>query len=382
MAARLEIELSSYGNATHQRSHVTSSQKQFSSMPNYLFLSLCLILGGLFAACSSIAPLFPAPPPITPTPPLTPTVHVPQVSNGLIAFIEGSPETTFHIYTMNPDGTNKQRLIENTEYDSSPVWSPDGKHILFWSECLQLMSFESKDKHCIPFDMKALLGENYQWKGPLIWSPDGTKITFLAGQSEGYGSSSVYVMNEDGSDLHEVSQGLYALNPSWSTDSKHIVFSDVATLAGHAHIVHADGSHYLELKKSGYDVRRTYWSKDGKHIFYQAIDGWTGGTKVYVIDIDGSNVQYLLKDNSEQFLMGLSPDRSQLLIATTVWEDEHKVADLVLIDADDYSIRQYFQSKIDYSQIVTWLPDSKQIVYQKFDRDYYILNMLSSTLGS
>lgn len=38
------------------------------------------------------------------------------------------------IYTMNPDGSGIRKLTDNSEYDSSPVWSPDGKELLFDSE--------------------------------------------------------------------------------------------------------------------------------------------------------------------------------------------------------------------------------------------------------
>jgi tol-pal system beta propeller repeat protein TolB len=37
------------------------------------------------------------------------------------------------VYVMNTDGTDRKRLTKTPDYDSSPVWSPDGKYIAFIS---------------------------------------------------------------------------------------------------------------------------------------------------------------------------------------------------------------------------------------------------------
>ena len=40
---------------------------------------------------------------------------------------------TYEIYVMDADGGNQQKITENRRSDSSPSWSPDGKHIVFSS---------------------------------------------------------------------------------------------------------------------------------------------------------------------------------------------------------------------------------------------------------
>jgi len=50
-----------------------------------------------------------------------------------IAFVSTLPGND-EIYTINPDGSDVQRLTSNTwEWDKHPSWSPDGKQIVFWS---------------------------------------------------------------------------------------------------------------------------------------------------------------------------------------------------------------------------------------------------------
>jgi hypothetical protein len=50
-----------------------------------------------------------------------------------IAFVSQEPGND-EIYTINPDGSNLQRLTVNSwEWDKHPSWSPDGTQIVFWS---------------------------------------------------------------------------------------------------------------------------------------------------------------------------------------------------------------------------------------------------------
>jgi Tol biopolymer transport system component len=47
---------------------------------------------------------------------------------------ESSRDGNYEIYVMNADGTNQQRLTNNSFVDFSPSWSPDGKKIVFTSD--------------------------------------------------------------------------------------------------------------------------------------------------------------------------------------------------------------------------------------------------------
>ena len=100
-----------------------------------------------------------------------------------------NPGGDAEIYAMNPDGTGVSRLTDNTAFDSTPDWSPDGKGIALSSNrdgkrAIYKMNADGSGQtkidyqaHCIDSqdpDLPRCMGDGYP-----VWSPDGTKIAFL-----------------------------------------------------------------------------------------------------------------------------------------------------------------------------------------------------------
>src|SRR5687767_4582882 len=53
--------------------------------------------------------------------------------NGKIALLFGNSETSFGIFTVNPDGSGSMRLTDDGAHpgEMSPAWSADGRKIAF-----------------------------------------------------------------------------------------------------------------------------------------------------------------------------------------------------------------------------------------------------------
>jgi TolB protein len=128
-------------------------------------------------------------------------------------------------------------------------------------------------------------------------SPDMQKIVYAAGPFPRY---SLYVMNVDGSDQHQVfSSDKSAALPKWSKDGRTIAFNHFTlssgNIVGDICLMSGDGSDIRQITTSGSNVvsENPYWSPDGSRIVFQS--NRTGNFQIYVMavpdgtDADGSD---------------------------------------------------------------------------------------------
>jgi dipeptidyl aminopeptidase/acylaminoacyl peptidase len=121
--------------------------------------------------------------------------------NGKIAFQSGR-DGNLEIYTMNPDGSSVIRLTNNPTtgaVDRFPAWSPDGNKIAFtrWN-----LDFSSLNIYVMNADGSNQT--NISNGDEPAWSPDGTKIAFISGLA----GPGIYVMNSDGSNPTNIAPNL------------------------------------------------------------------------------------------------------------------------------------------------------------------------------
>jgi hypothetical protein len=133
----------------------------------------------------------------------------------------------YHIYRINPDGTGRIALTHGNRGDYSPVWSPDGKHVMFlraytkdnaWIRSLCVVAAEGGK-------VKTLLEPARREIGEYGWSPDGRWLAYaLPGEQpdSGYYSPSSQVV------LINVKTGRRRKIPSaaafvWSANAKRLI---------------------------------------------------------------------------------------------------------------------------------------------------------------
>ena len=107
---------------------------------------------------------------------------------------------------MNSDGTNPVNISKNAAFDGWPVWSPDGKKVVYAHPAganLELFSIDIDGKN-----NKQLTNEGAS-NSYASWSRDGKKIAF--GHFNG-AKSALKVMDADGTNVKTVIELPKAVN--------------------------------------------------------------------------------------------------------------------------------------------------------------------------
>ncbi len=196
-------------------------------------------------------------------------------------------------------------------------------------------------------------------------SPDGSQIAFSRGirHSDGGATpSQIYLMNADGSGVRPITATPGAIYPAWSPDGTRIAFSAFGNGAEpgmEVWVMKADGSELTQLSTGADSGRGNYapaWSPDGSKIAY--VLGGTGGSKIMVMNADGSNPIDVLGEFS-QWADGptWSPDGSQ--IAYGRYFDGRRVIAKMRADGSN----QVILSNGHQDYYPTWSPDGSSIAY-------------------
>jgi len=129
-----------------------------------------------------------------------------------IAFTRGT-QFGSDIHLMDADGSNARLFVANA---SSPAWSPDGRQIAYsqWGggqAMLVVRSVEDDGKPAVAIGFDRGINS-----GP-AWSPDGKKLAFVSDWEAFDFAMEAYIVNADGSDVKQVTNGFFGNSPHWPT---------------------------------------------------------------------------------------------------------------------------------------------------------------------
>lgn len=196
------------------------------------------------------------------------------------------------VYSVGIDGKGLKRVTTNLPHGSAPEFSHDGKWIVFNATLTADKADHKPQIYMMKSDgtgVKALTTDGTLAFYNPVWSPDGKRIVYYV--ERGDQKDQIWSMKPDGTDQKLLTANIgHNFYPSWTADGKRIIFTSNRDGKQQLYSMNADGS---DTKALGIEASYARQSPDGKKIAYTA--GSWPNVSIYVANADGSNAAKLLK---------------------------------------------------------------------------------------
>ena len=244
-----------------------------------------------------------------------------------IVFLKGTnfAETGKEVWLMRANGSDQRKLMSFPEGGFAlPVWSPDGRWIAyvkfkgtnsdeFW---IELLNLEQGTK-------KVVLSDPHLETWGLDWLPDGRLVYAMDEPPPSQSSSNLWAARLDlskgnlvGTPTRITNGDGFAVGPSVTADSKHLVFSRVKPQAD-VYVSEFSGkgprlSRPRQLTLDDADDLPFDWMIDNQSVLF--ISDRTGTSNIFRQRIDATSAEMLVIDQEKKSpICRLTPDGSQIL---------------------------------------------------------------------
>jgi len=283
------------------------------------------------------------------------------------------------VFAMSFEGEGQTNLTRNTNPNSDPSFSADGKKIVFVSEIAN-----QRDIFLMNVDGTDLvnLTDTPYWETWPIFYDNSNKILF---NSDENGTWQLFSMNIDGSDrkLLTPSEDNYYY-PIVSPDNQNIAYQSDCEGNRELFVMDIDGNNKIKLTETEDTEMAPIFSPDGQKIFYVLISD--GLYNICSVNIDGTNFQNLTRElSSDCYLPVFTSDGKQIVFIV----DKRSNMDGELIDLYIMGVNGENKRALVENAGTCWapevIPNSTKVIFQNDkdgDWEIYSLDLSNKYMNS
>jgi len=269
------------------------------------------------------------------------------------------------IFTVQPDGSGLRKLTPAGEFDGEPVWSPDGRQILFvHDDDLYLMNADGTKRQ--------RLVEGNPEAGSGTWSPDGRMIAFTQGNLGDPFFLDLWVMQADGNGQRRLARDGAA--PSWAPDSRRIAYESGEQIR----VIDVDASVDRRLTSQAFGASQPAWSPVAERIaFITRLDDPSdviSERHIFLINPDGTELEDLSQGRGDDDDPTWSPDGTRIAFVTT--RADQDASTIFVMDSRGRG-RENLTNGPGFAVSPSWSPDGSRLVFAHFgdeDSEIHVMN--------
>jgi len=240
-----------------------------------------------------------------------------------IAYVAVQPGGAGDIQLVSSDGEMRTNLTETPADDRNPTWSPDGRQLAFTETAGKRTRIVIAD-----IESQSIVTLAEIPASDLQWSPDGKTIVFVSDpllpNDDRRDNEDIFVVPVGGGTPRLLTPGtprFRETGPSWSPDSRQIVFSSDSPGYSSIFVLDTQTGGKRSLYPVMADLIAPKWSPDGSNIAFirnedSQFNIWTipapGGRAVRVSERDGVNGGFDALDATPRGMYQWSPDGKKI----------------------------------------------------------------------
>ncbi len=299
----------------------------------------------------------------TPPVPKNTPAPVPDISEGKIVFA-----TTSGLKIVNDDGTNLKSLTD-AEGDNFPVWSPDGKRIVF------INYREGRNLYVINSDGQGRkkITEHLSVMPYIEWSKNGKIMFFSVEFLENLYYTNIFTLPEGGK-VKNISQKKdnSDSHPLVAPDNSLIAFCSRRDRNSEVYVMKPDGTGQRNLTVHPAEDVPACWSKSSKSIVftsnrdsdYKTLRVTPSPREIYLVKIETMQAINLTNNSGDDYNPAVSPDGNKILFLSDRIDEQRKdYASIFVMKSTGKEVLQITDIKGEKSNI-SWSPDGSEVIFQ------------------